>query len=376
MKVSFDFKLTKYHLFCTSILLYLIITIYLLLNPYPFSGKFISPKLFTIQGDIDFYMKSKLAIFYNFIDLLYNIFNWYKNPFVENFFIAGPLFPLLLLLTEYSRENPILLNVLCILFGVGNILIIVNWLFEKKCHWMLIVLFILCPYYILYTFTPGTDIIFILLSFYFLISLESLKSNSLSYLTSLALAFLAALTRPNGIILFLILAIAVFQTRDLTKKKILIAVTFVSSLIFLIYYLPYAVAFLRVTFESDEKIFGMGQGYFYNSFPTQNTDIPMYLFNSIKLIFLKFLTLMGFYISQQENWMHFGARILYGVPFLIGFIAVIARGKNHEKYFCVFFMLPCLLGHSGERYIGQIMPIIYFYGCSVIVLFFRNIVRS
>jgi hypothetical protein len=372
MKTTCDFKLTKIHLFCICIFLYLFISIYLFLNPYPFSGKFISPKLFTVQGDIDFYMTSKVNIFYNFFELLNNIYNWFKNPYVEKFFIAGPLFPLLLLITDYSYDNPIQLNLLILLIGVINIIIVVNWLFEKKCHWIFVALFIFCPYFILYTFTPGTDIIFILFSFYFLISLDSLKFNYSSYLTSLSMAVLAALTRPNGIVLFVILIIILFQTKDIIKRKVLITFTFGALLIFLVYYLPYAVAFIRVTYESNEKIFGMGQGYFYDSFPMEISDIPMYLFYSIKLIFLKFLSLMGFYISQQENLMHFGARILFGIPFLIGFISVILVGKKYEKYYCLLFILPCLIGHSGERYIGQIMPLIYLYGCSTLGMLIKK----
>ena len=136
-----------------SIVLYVSIAIILIYRPYHFSHGHISPLFFTTQGDIDFYVKSTVLIFDQPLDLVDQFMNWYHLKInTEIFAVAGPVFPFLIKITNYSNNNVILLNLLFIFIGILNISVMLNWLERKNLNFFNLVLFAFCPYFILYTY--------------------------------------------------------------------------------------------------------------------------------------------------------------------------------------------------------------------------------
>ena len=369
-------KIKINYLYFLVILIYSLIALYLIIYPYSFAGKLISPNYYTTQGDIGFYIKSQELIFSNTNTIIENYIKWLYEPLKNNFNFSGPIFPFLLQITNYDNQV-FLLNSIFLAFGITNMIVVVNWFYRKFFNTIYIVIFIFFPYFILYTFQPGTDIIFTLTAFIFFVFIDKLSETKdfelekKIYYLLVGLACLSSLIRPNGFLLFILLLF--FSPKNWSRMRKIINYCLVSAVIlfFIIYYLPYGFAFLKVTFAENQKIFGIGQGYFINEFPSQLIEIPHYLYKSFLLIMVKLLTLTGFYVSQQGNLFHYALRLFFALPLLIGFVEVFRTGKKHEIGFCLLFLLPCLIGHSGERYIAPLMPIIFFYGCNFINKIFK-----
>jgi hypothetical protein len=317
---------------------------------------FISPRYISINQDIDFYINNSNILFSEWQTIINLIYGWYINP-SENVFFSGPILPILIKIFAYSKENPIPLNIFFLTLGIIFSSISIEWLIDNGIKRISAFFIALCPQFLLFSFQGGTDIIYCLLSFYFYILLNNDSKYNIKII--LLVLTLVIFTRPNGFILILYLLYKKFSI--LIKNKSIIVYIALLSTISILYYLPYGVSFIRASIIDNELLYGVGESYMFNSLPSGYLQIPEYLFTSLYVILLKILKLFGLYLSSSGNYWNTLIRFIFGSVLLFGFTKLLMEGEKSDQIYSLLFILPCILGHSSERYVLAIYPVIYLY---------------
>ena len=317
--------------------------IFVLLVYYPFfhnSFGYISPLSYQEFADLNFYK--------NFGELEFALSNFYFNYYnlftlnfddINNRF-PGPLFPLILFLTNYSHDFTILMAAAIFLSELFAYLI---WSKKfSKLNSLSLLIFSIMPIPLYFGFLHSTDVIFYLL--FTLLYFEFCSKIRLRNIT--VLFFFILILRPNSGLVFF----SSFVYFLLTKENIkLIFVSLIFLIISIAYYGPYF-------FYEIEKIHGLN---------LIDNESQKHLLGFFYEYIKKFFFVFGFVPSDSKNIYFYLLRCFCASIFLIGFLNMLLTKK---KLIDIIFIVPFIfftvtLFFPAYRYILPITPILIFYFC-------------
>ena len=270
--------------------------------------------------------------------------------------ITGPLFPILLGLTNYSLSTPYYLALLCFISEAICFYIWINF-FYNKIKIIYIIIFSFLPIPLMFGFIHSTDIFFYLISTLVLIRIMKYKriDNVVLFLVILSL-----MLRPASlaILLTIILYFTFFKNIKISNKKNFLLIFF--GLISIIYYFPYFI--IEINSEKVQYPY-----YFDNIFIFQYAIVNNEIIKLFVIFFLKFIFLFGFDPSESGYSIIQIIRSLLGVIFITGFFKSFFYRKIKIEFLyiwiTVFFI--AIFFYPTYRYIIPIMPLLF-------MLFFIN----
>ena len=291
---------------------------------------------FSDSPDLDFGWSNFFSNYYSILTL--NISN------VDNRF-PGPLFSIILIITQYSKDFPYLLSLVIFFSEITAYLI---WSYKKFKDYNIypLLFFSFMPIPLYFGFMHSTDIIFYLLFTLLYFEIKDSPRKSILFI----LFFLILCLRPNSVLIFLACSIY-FLFID--KNKYFIKLSLLFFLLSLFYYSPYffyEMALLE-TFEADVISYGI-------------LDVLFLLINYIK----KVIFLLGFVPSDSGNIYFYLLRCCCGIIFLIGLIRLYYKKTSKiDMLFVGFFVFgTATLFFPAYRYILPITPILIGYFCEFV----------
>lgn len=312
-------------------------------GPLSYQNADLKDYIFTL--DLLFMNKENLSIFISsYKDLLdFNFENINRT-------IPGPLFPLILGITNYSMETPYYLAILCFFSELICFYIWINF-FYKKINVIFILGFAFLPIPLMFGFIHSTEIFFYLVST--LIITRIIKYEKIDLFTILLLIS-ALMLRPASLTILLSIYIYfIFYSYDRISNKINILLI-VSTIISIIFYLPYFIAELN-----SEKV--QYPYYFANIFIFQYDIVENQLIETTVIFLLKFFFLFGFDPSESGFVIIQVIRSFLGIIFLIGFFKTFLFKKIKIEFLYVWITIFFIAAffYPTYRYIIPIMPFLY-----------------
>lgn len=288
--------------------------------------------------------------------------DFYKDPSTEYSGMSPmPLFPLLLILTDYQDGNTIPLALLYLVFCCMLCLIWLRWLKDNGCPTLGLWLFTVIPNPIYFMIAIGTDLPFALLFSVFFVSYFSKNRNNYIWISALILLFLM---RPNslsiGIFVMLDQILRDFNFEKRLKVIVFSVMTLAVSVI-AIFSLPYFVVYLDLS--KDFTYFGVSNAEYIKGI---YSNLPIFLDKILSIttfIFAKILYFCGLRPSYSDISLEIVfLRAFVGIFLLPGLIYILIS-KNRSLQMLIFiYMLPIFIGATQDRYHLSIFPILYLYG--------------
>lgn len=294
---------------------------------------------------------------YEFIDYYLYSFNLInKDEYIADFvypkILVGPFFPLILKVTIYSETNTLFMSLLCILAEYISICIWIKYFKINKIPRFLIYLFCILPIPLIFSYAHTSDIFFYLFStvfFYLILINRNFLSNK-----ALFVLFILFLIRPTSFIYILFtFFLIIFRKLLITRNQ-----TFILLIIFIInilYYLPY------VNYEIYKN---------YIFFEESNPALFIifsdnYIINSLLFYLYKFISTIGFQISNSQNLIIIIPKLFSATIFLFGFLFMNYKNfRDNEAIFINFYLLFVIIFLSPQyRYIIPIAPLLFNYFC-------------
>ena len=291
--------------------------------------------------------------------------DFYKDPSTEYSGISPmPLFPLLLILTDYQDGNTIPLALLYLVFCCMLCLIWLRWLKDNGCPTIGLWLFTVIPNPIYYMVAVGTDLPFALLFSVFFVSYFSKNRNNFIWISALILLFLM---RPNslsiGIFVILDQLLRDFNLEKRLKLIILPVMALVVTVIGL-FALPYFVVYLDLS--KDFTYFGVSNAEYINGI---YTNLPIFLDKVLSVITFLFAKIL-YFCGLRPSYSDVSTEIVFlrafvGIFLLPGLIYIFFSKKRSLKMLIFIYMLPIFIGATQDRYHLSIFPILYLYGFQI-----------
>lgn len=286
-----------------------------------------------------------------------------------------PLFPALLSISNYKEGSTLPLSAIYFLFSIILSYIWLEWLFNKKVHFLWLIFFAIIPNYLYFTFAIGPDLLFYLLFAVYYLYYFKADQNKRDICIWVLMLFLMILTRPNtlSIMLFIVIDFVFFKESTFFVKAAVSAIMVIGAILLWILLNHYFFAYIRHSmFYSEEGLFGYTTNQYlhgiYNSLPLWLNYICSY----ISLIFAKIVYLFGLRPSISNQSLKFIILRGYtGLVLLPGFAYLFFQGYYRDKILVSLFILPVIIGVPNEKYILTIYPIIFYYT----TVFFGNLYR-
>jgi hypothetical protein len=317
--------------------------------------------------DFSFYLKS-LEQYRSFspLELLELFVAFYQRPFSEQFghIIAGPVFPGLVGIFDYSADNTLPLALFYLALSCALSIFWLKYLNSQGVRLIWMLALALAPNPIWFTLIISPDIIFAaLIAFfhYFYFKSESKIGDKLMWLIFLSLVLL---TRPNGysILLFVFIDYGYRVLRG-DKSGIPGTVLFaVLTALFALYLYPYFITEARKT-VSDAVFFGIKtSAYRTGMFPTLPTFLDMPI-SWLALAGAKILYFVGLRPTYGDTslWLVI-LRASAGAILLPGLVTALFRAPRREQLFLLIFFLPIFFGPTQDRYNLPLFAILFRYG--------------
>lgn len=349
-----------YHIFSLGLLFRIAIILFLTFFPFLYPNQelsgfnvsgFYGP--FTFQdNDLNFFVKfgqtSALEDKFQFSQYFQNYINvlTFRFDLISDRY-PGPLFPLLLKITNYSYENPYVLSVVILSSEISAFYLWTKF-FIKRFSKSVSLILAFSPIPMYWFIIHSTDIIFYLLSSIILINFNKLIKKQ-NFTVLLVLLIIGLSIRPTGIaIIFAVLIYHIINGNVFGKKNLVI----LFSLFFfsLFYYSPYFLFEVNVI-----------QNYVFikKEWLLTINNFLIYPFNIITIYIIKFFYLFGFIPSSSGSAMIYLIRCFLGILFLFGYLLSFRNSKGFELLYInsiiisiVFFLYPT------HRYIMPICPIL------------------
>ena len=264
--------------------------------------------------------------------------------------IPGPLFPLILGITNYSVETPYYLAILCFFSELICFYIWINF-FNNKINIIYILGFAFLPIPLMFGFIHSTEIFFYLIST--LVITRIIKYEKIDLITILLLIS-ALMLRPASLAILLTVYIyfIFFNFEKITNKINFILI--ISTIISIIFYLPYFIAELN----SDKVQYPY---YFENIFIFQYEIVDNEIIKMIVIFLLKFFFLFGFDPSESGFVIIQVMRSFLAIIFLIGFFKTFLFKKIKLEFLYIWITIFFIAAffYPTYRYIIPIMPFLY-----------------
>ena len=349
----------------TGILIRLFFFLFLLFFPYEHSLiGLIGPNQFqTLANDNLFYLNFSdkpekppaLGYYFEFENFKYNYYNLLKLNFelIDNRY-PGFVYPLILYLTNYSKDYPIFLSTIVVLLEILTMILITRYLFQKVNN-ICSLAYVFLPIPLIFTLFPSSDLFFftifiIIYLLFFEDGINSRKNLTLKTILYYILIFLLVFTRPIGI---LIIIYSLFLNLRF-KFNFLISTTFI--FLALIYYVPYLILEFRINPENN----------------LSNTSLIS--FDSLSIVFTKFLHLFGMNPTSSQSNIIYLVKACSAMYLIIGYISSFFNAKIKDIILINLFILPTLIFFGAAwRYIFPIIPFLHLYSFIFIVNIFKII---
>ncbi|NQV81866.1 MAG: hypothetical protein HQ495_15020 [Alphaproteobacteria bacterium] len=283
----------------------------------------------------------------------------------SDYFIAPPLFPLVLKATGYRAGNTLPLGLLFLAVSCGAAILWIRWMISLGIPTKWLVVFGLLPNPIWFTVSISTDMLFAASFCLFFLAYfsESKLGGWRTALWILAL-IVCVLSRPNGVSLIGFVALD-YLLNQMDKHRryrmpMLVGIG-LAGMVSLFFFTPHFVIYLRSSAGLD--YFGITQQAFldgaFDSLPPALNHVASYLV----LLGSKLLYLVGLRPSYGD----ISPAILFvraapGLLLLPGLVFVMWRGGARLRLLIFVYLLPALLGATQDRYNLPIYPILFAYG--------------
>jgi len=291
---------------------------------------------------------------HNFLEGLAQPFNLHNWEYWKSY--PGPIFPALLRLSDYANEQAYL-GFSYILIGL---FLSISWatFLAKEQVPNFIIFFAACfPLLLYYTHIVSTDLPFAVAAFLFYRQYQKEQSYGFRGIGTLfALALLASLIRPNGVMFWPIVICAILLSSSSKKEKsVAIAIVILISVYLALFYLPYYL---------EHRVNSIATSY-WNIFPEDywsgnllDSDSTLAKLFSVLILFLsKLLYSFGIRPSYAgvDSWLIL-ARAIPGIPVLVGTVIWFCKSNIYDRCFLALFLIPVFAGASQERYTFSIVP--------------------
>ncbi len=349
---------------------------YLYFLGYLYNGtKLISLKNIPVHGD--FYRQYEYAqiLFNQPYEFINKFVNWYRtlpNP-DEILFLDGPIYLFMIGLTELSATNTKSYWTTNFIFVVINSFFILYWLSSiKNLNIVVSLCLVLSPHFMYYSFIGGSDLLFCCFAFgaFLFLNPEHWANPRKKFIhLGCILLLLAVMTRPNGVLLFFFAIYAIQKNKflSLEHKTSIYIFLFIVFNLGLLYYLPYAHAYITSSVAFDRTVYeGINSSLLDNIFYS-NADFQERFVIIFKIFLLKILSMVGINLNFTTIVSYKILSFLFGLVFLIGFFRIIfAKGFLLEKFFIIPFILP-FIGYVNIRFTLPFLPITFFYGITIAI---------
>jgi hypothetical protein len=343
-----------------GISLRLIIFIITCIVPIPYGqGAPISPRHYQTGGDLEFYLNF-ISVLSGQAEALERFFGVYQSLFlfeaVQDRF-PGPLYPLLLFVFDYQVGNTVLFSTVIFFTELATYVIWQKWLIEELgVRYALPFCFLLQPLW--FSIYLSSDVFFYLICSLLYLMLYRNRNWHNRYLFW-SLICLAVGLRPGGVaIVAFALVFFLSEKRDCFENKDKIKlVTLVSLLLIsIIYYLPYGLIDRTIVNSINEfDVLSHQIVRWFNLEPLDFDSVMGSVFRSG----VKFFWLFGFHPSESNLIIAVAYRLITGVFFLYGFIAIVCKKDMSAVYAILFVMPTTLFLYPGWRYLLPILPLLY-----------------
>lgn len=275
-------------------------------------------------------------------DLVSLIFNSNDNISLSNDncskLFPGPLFGIILLITNYSENNVFILAGLIFIIEITNLIIWVK-IFKNKIKNLFIFLYVFLPIPLCFAFMHIPDI-FAFTAFSLVCFFIHNKYNNNLIIISL---FLGILSHPLFFIVFFYL---IFELKERKiylnhyQKYILYFIIILST----IYYLQYFTADII-------KNSGLS-----NLTGNDNSLNFIYIITLLK----KIIFVLGYQESLSNNFIIIAAKYFCGIFYVLGFVYALLNLKYAKNKMIVFYILCIALFFAPNwRYILIVSPLLY-----------------
>jgi len=334
------------------------------------SGLPISPLTANTALDLSYYQWAREMYLYNSQFVIDAYARFFTGNEASQFFLPGPLYPILLHIFDYGPGNPLPLSIIYLLLSVG---LVVGWLWWLRRNgvgrfWLYIFAVLPTPYW--FMLNVSTDLLFAGILGAFWLFWFHAKIPDVQRMTSVAIVvIIAALLRPNSLSLLLFLSVDVLIWEVYLKEPgqarrrglLFAALIAILLIIFLVFYTPYL--YWVVAGSARVGYFGwLPEQYLSGLWP----DLPMALNRGLSLLALlaaKVLYLTGLRPSFADTATPLIIlRMLPGIITLPGLLWLLFRANWRVRIFMVFFLAPIFSGVSQDRYVLPIQPVLFFFG--------------
>jgi len=295
---------------------------------------------------------------------------------MSGYFFPGPIYPLMLKITDYGITNPLSMKIFTQFCSFGFILLWISYYkkYYRNCYAVASIVLILYPMHHFYSVMVGIDIVYAFLLSFFVYTIRVLDlSVRLTALLSVLLYIAGTLTKPNFLpMVSVIFGYLYIKRRDFDSRieyaSYLFMLVGITSLM-LYYYLPYYLYYV----DSSAKLITYF-GHTTEELMGAVTGVQLGWFDSILSTILlgisKMLYLFGIRPSYTalDNWL-LVLRCLTGVPLFIGAIIMFKRLELFETSVVLLIILPVLTGATQERYLLPILPLLL---ANFILRFFKK----
>lgn len=326
-------------------------------------GNPVSPLI--VQDGVDF------SFYFAFRDSVSALIGELAWPFeVAGQILPGPIVPLLLKLSDYQAGSTLILAVVFLGISIALVWISLTWLSRRGIAWPWLVVFALLPNPIWFTISISTDLPFALLVacvvfFYF----RDRRTSGALFLV-LGFALVAALVRPNGLLLLAFIAADQMLFARNTIAIIVAGIAAAACFVLVSYYWPYFTTYsfssMRITyFDISQRDYLDG---IYDTLP----PILNKVLSIITLAFAKLIYFVGLRPSYGETAMIFVLmRGAAGLVLLPGLLAVFLRRDWSVMLFTFIMLMPYVGGAAQDRYYLSILVVLFWSGAQ----FYNDLLR-
>jgi len=328
--------------------------------------------------DVDFYSRS--AEYYKSVSLtaLLDRFTGYYDlsnergggdgnllsPSVD-YFIAPPLFPMLIAGFDYREGNSLPLSLAFLAISCAVAALWIRWLAARGVSWPWLAVLALLPNPIWFTVSLSTDLIFAATFAVFFVSYFRERWTTGSVIVWGIALVLCMLTRPNAVSLLLFVAADFFLFRSSAMRgsvRITLGIAAFASVGLAAFLLaPHFVIYARD--GQTISYFGANQSAYLLGVLGDLPTLIDRFFSAVLLLLAKLLYFAGLRPSYGDTLLALvGLRSMAGVWLLPGLIYLFLRADKSVRLMVALYITPVLIGASQDRYNLAILPILYFYG--------------
>jgi hypothetical protein len=337
-------------------------------------GNGVSPILLQTGNDFSYFRLSADLIESGSLDVIFDKYvAFYSVPFeTQGTSEFGhqeggiPVFPLMLIVTNYAEGNTLPLALVFLALSVGTLFLWLKWLHEQGVAPFFLLGFALLPNPVWFMLNTSSDLPFTFMVAVFYLTYFRNNWSRLDVIIWVTAMVLLPLTRAAGysIVLFVFLDL-LFRNYPARLKLTSLALTGVLVLLFGVVLYPDFITVVGQHGGGDSayRYFNLTRLEYFGGLFDQ---LPVVLDKTLSWLFLlgaKLLYFVGLRPSYGDTsmWMVV-VRGAAGLILLPGLVWLALKADNRNRLFMAAMVGPVMLGASQDRYNLPIMPILFFYG--------------